>query len=160
MENARARLAAAEHAQRLAVAELQAANSDLLIWNNAYMLALKEKEKWQAGAKEMQPVLPMELPEAAAETVAETLEAPADEAHAPEVNKTEKVRDALREHATGITPAQLWVEVKDFQVSRPYLYSVLKRLRDNDEVSVRRGGKYILKPKPTELEELTGTVIQ
>lgn len=73
------------------------------------------------------------------------------------VNKTEIVRELLRSHTNGITPADLW---KGFQIqapgtSRQYLYSVLKRLRDREYVCVRRG-KYVLKTKPQEVP----TVIQ
>lgn len=156
VEKARRRLAAAEQAQKEAAAEWQAATSDFAIWNNAFTLAQKEREEWQAKARETQ--LPMNLPGivAARDTPKSDVDADVEKLLIPEVNKTEKVREILGAHITGITPAQLWVEVKDFQVSRPYLYSVLKRLRDSEEVSVRKGGKYVLKPKPVEVKPEEG----
>lgn len=161
IEKARARVAAAEQAHRMAIAELQAANSDLVVWNNAYTLAVKEREKWKVDSRQTE--LPMEMPkvEPAPEAANVNPEQEQPQTAQTSINKTAKVREILGEHATGITPGQLWIEVKDFQVSRPYLYSVLKRLRDNDEVAQRRGGKYVLKQTPVEVkpDEMEGTTV-
>ena len=46
-----------------------------------------------------------------------------------------------------MTPSDLWKQVKAQFTHRPYLYSALKRLKDRDEVTVRRG-KYLLKNNP------------
>jgi hypothetical protein len=64
-----------------------------------------------------------------------------------ETNKTELIRELLRQHASGITPPELWKALSSKIVHRPYLYSVLKRLKDKDEVCVKRG-KYYLKAIP------------
>ena len=56
------------------------------------------------------------------------------------VNKTQMIRDALRQHA-GATPADL-MEYTGGQIGRAYLYSVLKRLREKEEVIVRRKKYY------------------
>ncbi len=68
-----------------------------------------------------------------------------------DTNKTETIRELLRQHPAGMTPTDIWKEVKGQMAHRPYLYSILKRLKDRDEVCVRRG-KYIVKmmPKPEE----------
>jgi len=66
-----------------------------------------------------------------------------------EVNKTEIVRDVLRRNPTGITPAQIWMVVRD-RVDRPYVYSVLKRLKDNRQVTERRGKYYLVVQKAEE----------
>jgi hypothetical protein len=60
----------------------------------------------------------------------------------PEINKTEIIREALRQHTNGITPAQVWLNVKD-HVGRNYVYSVLKRMKDKEEVRERRGKYYL-----------------
>jgi hypothetical protein len=60
----------------------------------------------------------------------------------PETNKTEMIREVLRQHTNGITPAQVWINVKD-KVGRNYVYSVLKRMKDKDEVKERRGKYYL-----------------
>jgi len=73
---------------------------------------------------------------------------------ATDINKTDMVRELLRQHPAGITPTDLWKQVKTRMTHRAYLYSILKRLKDKDEVMVRRG-KYIAKmvPKPEEGKE-------
>lgn len=63
---------------------------------------------------------------------------------APDVNKTDLIRDVLKQHAGGITPSEIWKEVKGQVKHRAYLYSVLKRLRDRDEVLVKKN-KYLLR---------------
>lgn len=157
VDKARARLAAAEQVHRAASAELMAASSDFAVWNNAYTLAVKEREKWEAEAKETQQQLPMDLPDTTSLSF-EPSNVADEHNHSVEINKTAKVREVLAAHQTGITPGQLWLNVKDFQVSRAYLYSVLKRFRDNDEVTVRRG-KYMLKPKPIEAKPIEGEAL-
>jgi hypothetical protein len=58
-----------------------------------------------------------------------------------------------------MTPADLWKAHKEEISSRPYLYSILKRMRDKDEVALRRG-KYVLKPKPSEVRPEAVTEVQ
>lgn len=60
----------------------------------------------------------------------------------PETNKTEMIREVLRQHTNGITPAQVWMNVKD-RVGRNYVYSVLKRMKDKEQVKERRGKYYL-----------------
>jgi hypothetical protein len=88
----------------------------------------------------------------AAIAVGKSLESPPPpEAKATEeINKTDLIREAIRQHP-GASPADLWDTVKE-QVSRTYLYSVLKRLKENDEVIVRRKKYYfkaVAKPEET-----------
>ena len=75
---------------------------------------------------------------------------------AGEVNKTETVRELLRQHESGMTPTELWKQqlVRNQFHHRAYLYSVLKRLKDKGDVIERRG-KYFFKflPKPEENKE-------
>ena len=72
--------------------------------------------------------------------------------NAQEVNKTQLVRDALRQHP-GASPAELFDLVRE-HVGRAYLYSVLKRLRKDEKVTVK-GKKYFLNepPKPEGTEQ-------
>lgn len=72
---------------------------------------------------------------------------PTESQEAKEINKTDIVRDVLRQHPAGLTPSDLWKQVKGQFTNRAYLYSVLKRLKDRDEVTTRRG-KYLLKSVP------------
>lgn len=68
-----------------------------------------------------------------------------------EVNKTELIRDALQRHPGGMAPGEVWKEVRGQISNRSYVYAVLARLKDREQVTVRRG-KYIfrLPQKPTE----------
>ena len=70
---------------------------------------------------------------------------------APEINKTQMIREVLRQHTNGISPAQVWLNVKD-DVERNYVYSVLKRMKDKGEVKERRG-KYYLQVVSSKEEE-------
>lgn len=72
-------------------------------------------------------------------------------------NKTQIVRDALALHP-GLTPAQVWGAVKNQISRRPYVYSVLKRLKDRKQI-VERRGKYYL-PEPPKTVEANETTLQ
>jgi hypothetical protein len=127
-------------------------------------LGLETREEEKRLSKAMENQLPMDLPDLAEAPKGEN---PPEEAHlepaTPTVatNKTQKVREILAEHSGGIAPAGIWTEVKDNIASRAYLYAILKRLRDNDEVSIRKG-KYVLKPKPIAMNsaETEGIILQ
>ena len=63
---------------------------------------------------------------------------------AADLNQTDLIRDALRRRPTGLTPAELWKVVGDQVANRSYIYAVLGRLKERDQVYVRRG-KYHIK---------------
>ena len=75
----------------------------------------------------------------------------------PDIQKTELIRETLRQHS-GMTPGELYNVVKS-HVARPYMYSVLKRLRDKEEVVVRRK-KYHIKPTPKTEEVRIASSVQ
>lgn len=62
-----------------------------------------------------------------------------------ETNKTDLVRELLRQRPAGITPTEIWKEVKGQMTHRAYLYSILGRLKDRGEVTVNRRKKYFLR---------------
>ncbi len=72
----------------------------------------------------------------------------------PEVNKTDLIREVLQQHPAGMIPADIWKSVKTNIPDRTYVYSVLKRLKDRGEISVKRG-KYFFRmtPKPEEAKQ-------
>jgi len=160
LERAKVRLTNAQQAHQAAQAELNAAAGEFNVWNSVVALEIREEERRIAESRDKQ--IPMDLPEI---SPPQNQEPPSQigptvnvsEGAAP-VNKTEKVREILREHGSGITPSGLWTEVKDYFSSRAYLYAILKRLRDHDEVSVRRG-KYILKQRPLEMGSADSEVV-
>jgi hypothetical protein len=60
-------------------------------------------------------------------------------------NKTELVRELLAQHPEGMTPAEIWHALRN-HVARAYVYSILKRLKDADEIIyLRRRKKYSLR---------------
>jgi|HubBroStandDraft_1064217.scaffolds.fasta_scaffold35437_2 hypothetical protein len=76
-----------------------------------------------------------------------------------EVNKTDLVRQLLRQHSGGMTAREVWSELKTQISNRNYLYSILKRLRDSDEVSVKRH-KYVIKFAPKLGEARPNAILQ
>ncbi len=138
------RLQAAQQKTAIAQAELQAVTQE---YNSLQHLANVEAARNQQSAgtpitvnvtsRIVQPALPQ----------------------ASETNKTETIRELLRQHPTGMTPTDIWKEVKDQMAHRPYLYSILKRLKDKDEVTVRRG-KYVMKIMPKADEGRGQTMVQ
>jgi hypothetical protein len=72
-----------------------------------------------------------------------------DNGRSTEGNKTEAVRDLLRQHPAGMTPGEIWTHLETQLSNRTYLYSVLKRLRDRGDARAKRG-KYFLNPKIAE----------
>jgi hypothetical protein len=136
MEDAQVRLRVAQQNLQVAQAEFQNVAQECQSWT---ILVNIETQRAQAmsGAQASAPQLPL----------------PAIEPSRPvqsgksENNKTEAVRELLRQHPDGMTPSDLWKAVGSMMSHRPYLYSVLKRLKDKEEVTVRRG-KYYLKVPP------------
>ena len=130
----------------------QRAATDYVAWNNAL---LAEQRNQQAALSEIAPTPAPEnqIP------IAESLDSKSGAS--PEVNKTDLIRDALRRRPTGLTPGDLWHVVKDQIPNRSYVYAVLGRLKERDQVTVRRGKYYIraVAEKP-DTQEMQETVVQ
>ena len=166
LEDLKARLAVAhkilaEATQQLQVAQQnqQKAASDFNVWNAAVAILTREEQAKQAAAHENQ--LPIGLsaptPEPVQSSPTNSTQLQTSEAGSP--NKTEIVRELLRQHPSGMTPSEIWKELGDQIGNRPYLYSVLKRLRDRDEVTLRRN-KYAVKIKPEDARPHIDHVVQ
>jgi hypothetical protein len=69
-----------------------------------------------------------------------------------DINKTQAVRDLLRQHPNGISPVDIWKALGTQLSNRAYLYSVLKRLRDKGDAKEKRG-KYYFAIKAEEAQE-------
>jgi hypothetical protein len=138
-------------ANAAALKELTAAQTELNAWSWAVNLETAEEAKRAAQAKEAQLELPETIPKTLQTSFDEAMNAEHVDASAEPINKTEVVRAMLRQHPSGMSSSELW---KEFQIqapktSRAYLYSVIKRLKDRDQLYTRRG-KYILKQKMQE----------
>ncbi len=146
----------AEATQVLAAAQQrhQAASHNFNVWNAAMQLEQREEQLRQAQATEKQlqlPTTPVKTEPMTASVAAASIttsmlsEHLADNSEAP--NKTEVVRNLLKQHPTGMSAVDIWKEVGAQFEHRPYLYSVLKRLRDRNEI-VKRRNKYCLTAIP------------
>jgi hypothetical protein len=131
MVDAQKRHLLAQQRLQFAQAEFNAATRDYASWQNALRI---ETAKEQQEANKPQEVPPP--PPAAAPHV----ETP----QAGESNKTDAVRQIMHNHPAGISPSDIWKELKGQINYRPYMYSILKRLSDRNEI-VKRRGKYFLK---------------
>jgi hypothetical protein len=110
------------------------------VWNLAAQIEAREEQQRQIVASEKQLPLPTGKPHvtpslsAAPEDVIDNSEA---------LNKTDIVRNLLKQHPAGMSAVAIWEEVGTQFNHRPYLYSVLKRLRDRQEI-VKRRNRYSL----------------
>jgi hypothetical protein len=131
VEEAHKRFAAAQQELQAAQIKLNAASQEYGAWHHAYAVEL---------AKENQKNPPIEaqkqIPDPAVAAIS----------NGSEGNKTEMVRELLRQHPTGMTPGDIWTKMDKQMKNRAYLYSVLKRLKDRGDARERRG-KYYLVPK-------------
>lgn len=124
-----------------AQAEFNAATQEFVSWQNAVRVEATKEQSAAAQASEGIPTHPVH------------------EDGGPkvqEVNKTDAVRNLMRNHPGGIRPSDLWMELKGQIGYRPYLYSILKRLTDRGEV-VKRRGRYFLKVELHAEKEEAGT---
>ncbi len=137
----------AEATQALAVAQQkhQLASHNFNIWNAALQIETREEQTKQAVAMEKQSELPLanNQPLRLAAIPAPQAEHSDDVDEQEGPNKTDIVRNLLRQHPTGMSAVDIWKIVGPQFNHRPYLYSVLKRLRDRGEISKRRN-KYCL----------------
>jgi hypothetical protein len=127
-------------------AEFQTVAQEFNAWQT--LLALETRKEQSAGTITI--VAPQDAPIAALPAGASS---PAANTTS-DVNKTEIVRELLRQNSSGMTPSDIWKQVKGQISHRPYLYSVLKRLKDRGDVTDKRG-KYYFKfaPKANEAKE-------
>ncbi|MHB8540070.1 MAG: hypothetical protein ACYDCD_03895 [Candidatus Acidiferrales bacterium] len=129
--------------------EFQVVAQEFNAWQTLLNLETR-KEQMAAVALTAPTVSPASAPSSPAAT-------------SPEVNKTEIVRELLRQHASGMTPSEIWKQeqIKTQFPHRAYLYSVLKRLKDRGDITEKRG-KYCFKfsTKPEELQGGTPVQVQ
>lgn len=140
--------------------EFQLANTEFNAFNAAFDVESKREAAKVAEALEAQTPLPLEsLSEGF--TPAET--APDDgaalrpdnnndtgvEDNGDSSSRTQLVRKLINE-SHGITPAEMWELMKTDIKRRAYLYSILARLKERKQVTVRRGKYYRIMSKAEE----------
>jgi DNA repair exonuclease SbcCD ATPase subunit len=140
---------AAQQEASLATQKFQAAQIELNIWTGAVntvkaRLEKKRQELEQDKQRDGSPEKPSGMSASSGLALQSVPESTG--AAIPDLNKTEMIRTVLRRHPSGMTPSELWKEL-DGQVSRDYVYAVLKRLKDREQIAYRRK-KYSLKDIP------------
>ena len=152
---------AAQTAQATAQANFQKAQQAFVIaqqqfhgWNTAYAAILAEETAREQTAEQAQ----LPLPNTQIATPLTVPEVQADPIQVGEQkSKTDIVRDLFRQNPHGLTPTEIWNQVRTQFKYRAYLYSVLKRLTDREELCVRRG-KYAFRTIPQQVKEETATI--
>jgi hypothetical protein len=152
---AQQRLAAAQAAFGLAAAEFQAHQT---------LIAMHVRKEQQtatgttpaAAIRVTAPATPPALPAGGTAGQNPAASQPTTDDNKSDGNKTQAVRDLLRQHPAGMTPDEIWKALETKVSNRAYLYSVLKRLRDKGDARAKRG-KYYLVPK---IEESQTQMVQ
>jgi uncharacterized protein YdiU (UPF0061 family) len=149
LQEAQQAFQAAQAAHATAQANFQKAQQALAIaqqqfhgWSTAYSAVMAEETARKQATEQEQLQLPNTIqPNPPAAPAAQTEQIQLGE----QTSKTDAIRDLLRHNPQGLTPTEIWSHVRDQFKYRAYLYSVLKRLRDREELCVRRGGKYAVR---------------
>jgi hypothetical protein len=124
-------------------------------WN----VALTTVQAEETARKEATATSQMQLPNTAVAPtpVVQLVQQPEPIQPGEQISKTDIVRDLLRQNPQGLTPTEIWSHVHGQFKYRAYLYSVLKRLTDREELSVRRG-KYAVRIIPQEMKGEIATI--
>jgi len=136
---AKKRLDEANTALQAAQQVQQQAQHNFNVWNLAAQIEAREEQQRQTAASEKQLPLPTVKPQGTpsiphADEVVDVAEGP---------NKTDIVRNLLKQHPAGMSAVDIWDKVGAQFNHRPYLYSVLKSLRDRQEI-IKRRNRYSL----------------
>lgn len=127
-------------------------------WSTAYNAVMAEETARKEAATQAQLQLPnTPAPPPLAATAPPTMPQPEPDQTGEQKSKTDLIRDLLRQNSHGMTPTEIWSQVREQFKYRAYMYSVLKRLTDKEELSVRRG-KYSIRIIPQEVKEATATI--
>lgn len=153
---------AAQAAHATAQANLQKAQQAFVVaqqqfqgWSTAYSTVMAEEAARKQAAGQAQLQLPNTVPpNLPAAPAAQTEPIQAGE----QITKTDIIRDLLRRNPQGMTPTEIWIQVREQFKYRAYLYSVLKRLTDREELRVLRGGKYAFRVIPQETKGGEATI--
>lgn len=136
LEQLKAELLDAQKRQQEVGARLQLTNAEYQAVSqevNSYLKIVEVQTR-----KELGPNAPPALPQPVVRTVVVSTPTAATVGAVEETNKTEMVRELLRQHPNGMTGKELWASVKDKFPHRQYVYSVLKRLKKKGDVVQKR----------------------
>lgn len=156
-QEAQKRLQMAQQRLALAQAENNAATQEYNSWNFALAIEMQKVQREAVAAEAAKQVGPP-APARGLNNWPVTSTATATPTPAPEINKTGLVRDALRQNPAGMTPNEIWKQLKTQINDHAYIYSVLKRLRDRKEVTKKRGKYCLSHPQPADDAANNGVV--
>jgi len=145
-QDAQKRMQAAQQKLLVAQAEFQNTSQEFNSLNYVLAMEMQRTQQEAATAKATQET-PSIGPPTQTLTEPTASATPSPIANTPEITKTAMVRNVLRHSPNGITPDEIWKQLKAQMGDHAYIYSVLKRLKDRDEITKRRG-KYYLKHQP------------
>jgi hypothetical protein len=151
-QDALKRMQVAQQKLQVATAEFQQVQQEFNSWNVA--VGTETRRVQQLATENGRPAL-----SPPSQTVASQIAVPEPPPIKAE-NKTDLVRTFLQHHPTGVTPGDLWQQLKSQLQQRAYLYSVLKRLKDKDEIRVTRGKYYFKQPPQSEEGRSPSTIVQ
>jgi hypothetical protein len=122
-------------------------------WAHAFA-AESRREQFEAQRRQATSPTQAPTPEILPPAAKETNNSHALMAPPAAINKTQLIRNVLQQNPAGMKPVAVWIQVRD-QIDRPYVYSVLSRMKEKKQV-IERKGKYFL-PKPVEINEKEAT---
>lgn len=162
--DAQQRLQVAQQALQKATVEHQAVMQEYASWQNAVNVETRREQITAAVVAAPAPRVPAP-PLAVSPPVIVKGQLPGIVPTAPhvspesnpgngsDVKQADVIREVLRQHPNGMTPVEVWQEARHHSISRPYVYSVLKRLKDRKQASERRGKYFLLVVTPEEGKE-------
>jgi hypothetical protein len=157
-QTAQAAHAAAQANFQKAQAAFVVAQQQFQGWSTAYSaIMIEETARKQATEQEQLPLPNTQIPVPPPVLVPEVQADPIQVGE--QKSKTDLIRDLLRENPHGLTPTEIWNQVRTQFKYRAYLYSVLKRLTDREELCVRRG-RYAFRVIPQQVVKEEAATIQ
>jgi hypothetical protein len=128
--------------------EHQMAAQEHASWTNA--VATETRREQLAAAAAMPPMIgPQPLH---AHKPSELLPSQMEPESTSEPNKSLLIRNVLQRHPSGIRPIAVWHELRN-QVPRPYIYSVLSRMKQKKQVREVKGKYFLIQASPKQLLE-------
>ena len=150
-----------------AQAELQAVGQEMFGWQKAVEAETKRESMEQVAAVQLasQPAIESRAGVAEAHPQPKPIEtrpAAAICAMMPtEMSKTDLIRNFIRSRPNGVTPVEIWRAVQHEMPRRGYLYNILGRLKDHEDVVVKRKKYYArMSNKPEDLKTEGQAIIQ
>lgn len=146
------------HASGLVLQQAQAEHQAAISESQSWQTILQAEERREA-TKKLSKAIFEELGSTPQQQESHPLPSQPSQAAVPtpasdqDINKSELIRQTLRDNPAGLRPAEVWHKLKEQIPNRSYVYSVLGRLKEREHVSVNKRGKYTLRITTAKGEE-------